>query len=46
MEHQAKAIEFLREHDRAGLMLGMGLGPQDGIFPLGDPGADSGRVLH
>lgn len=26
MEHQKKAIEFLESHDRAGLMLGMGLG--------------------
>ena len=26
MEHQAKAIDFLRGHDKAGLMLGMGLG--------------------
>lgn len=26
MEHQVRAIEFLRDHDRAGLMLGMGLG--------------------
>jgi len=26
MAHQAKAIEFLRTHDRGALFLGMGLG--------------------
>ena len=28
MKHQQQAIKFLENHDRAGLMLGMGLGPR------------------